>query len=43
MGSKSAERVHLDGVVDRSAVEQVVTKLTGVQLPGSEAIREKPR
>ncbi len=42
LASRSAERVHLDGVVDRSPVEQVVTKLTGIQFPGSDAIREKP-
>ncbi|HKI31300.1 MAG TPA: Clp protease N-terminal domain-containing protein [Gemmataceae bacterium] len=38
----SAERPRIDGVVDAAAVEQAVTKLTGVQFRGSDAIRAKP-
>jgi ATP-dependent Clp protease ATP-binding subunit ClpC len=32
----------VSGVVDAATVEQVVTKLTGVQFRGSDAVREKP-
>ncbi len=36
-------RQPLAGVVDAGTVEQAVTKLTGVQFRGSDAIREKPQ
>jgi ATP-dependent Clp protease ATP-binding subunit ClpC len=39
----SAERPRIDGAVDVGAVEQAVTKLTGVQFKGSDAIRAKPQ
>jgi ATP-dependent Clp protease ATP-binding subunit ClpC len=41
LASHSSEQL-LPGVVDAAAVELAVTKLTGVQFRGSDAIREKP-
>jgi ATP-dependent Clp protease ATP-binding subunit ClpC len=39
LAAHSAERLRIEGVVDAGTVEQVVTKLTGMQFRGSEGIR----
>jgi ATP-dependent Clp protease ATP-binding subunit ClpC len=43
LADSNRERPPIAGIVDAGTVEQTVTKLTGVQFKGSDAIRAKPQ